>query len=389
LQTNTRYDPNRVFEMNDGRLYYAVESTLIHAKDGYATPILYEQGKVKPETTAKLVHFGNAWEPDEIYQKGKLTKRQKRMFMRLNSGLSCGIAKKERLIFMTLTTQYDLTAPEQKGRFMLGLNKAFTILKKRIERYLQRRIYIKYCKKHHYTPFKTGWRSKEIITYPNIWKKCIFKMKYFKVKTKEGGGVLHVVFRKGYDVPKLPQQWVSKQWQEIWHGSWNVDMRQIEYSDAVKTSFYIIRGYVQNQPVIRMSYGQQWVYQGFKRSFIHLIEVYRYRRALEIWKKNMENDITPTKASTYQTKLRYRQAQNRTYNKRYFELTDYAPKKLIIADSSLITKYPKKCYEWLEDESTGELTIKGRLIRLPKGKICLSRPLIPKKTVQTYFEKQN
>lgn len=364
--------------MNDGRLYYARTRRGVF-KDDKGWHIKED------EPTTELVHFGNAWEPDEIYQPGTLTRRQKRMFMRLNTGLTYGIVKKERLIFMTLTTQYD-PSPKQKGRFMHGLNDVFTILKKRIERYLQRLIYIKYCKKHHYTPYKKGWRSKETISYPLLWQKCTFKMKYFKVKTKEGGGVLHIVFRKGYYVPKLSQEWVSKQWQEIWHGSWNVDMRQINYSEAVKTSFYIIRGYVQNQPVVRMSYGQQWVYQGFRRSFINLIDVYGYKRALEIWKKNAENDIMPTKAGTYQTRLRYRRKENRTYNKRFFYLEGYLPKKMEISDSSLITKYHDKCYEWLEDPITDERTVKGRLLRLPRGKICLSRPLQFQKSSQTYLQ---
>jgi hypothetical protein len=52
-----------------------------------------------------------------------------------------------------------------------------------------------------------------------------------------------------------------------------------------------------------MSYGHQWVYQGCRKSFIHIIDVYGYKRSLEIWKNNMEKDIMPTKAGTYQRKI--------------------------------------------------------------------------------------
>jgi hypothetical protein len=188
-------------------------------------------------------------------------------------------------------------------------------------------MYIKYCKKHHLTPFVKTWRSKEAVKYLQIFEKCKFKFRYFKVKTSEGAGVLHIVFRKEYNVPKLPQEWVSKEWAKIWHGSWNVNLQQIKYSDSVKTSFYIIRGYIQNQPVVRMSYGHQWVYQGFRKSFIHLIEVYGYKRAIEIWKKNLKKGILPTKARTYQRKINGRIAFDDKWHSRRYKGKPIKPKE--------------------------------------------------------------
>ena len=59
---------------------------------------------------------------------------------------------------------------------------------------------------------------------------------------------------------------------------------------------YLVGQYFAKQPVIRMSYGHQWVYQGFKKSFNHLIEVYGFKHAIKIWQKRMENNDLPTVA---------------------------------------------------------------------------------------------
>ena len=85
---------------------------------------------------------------------GRYTKKQRRAFQRLMSGLTVGKSRSERLRFMTLTS-----SPESKDR---NLNADFRTLKMRILR------------KYH------------------------FKMKYWKIRTNEGNGVLHIVFRGKY-----------------------------------------------------------------------------------------------------------------------------------------------------------------------------------------------
>lgn len=106
------------------------------------------------------------------------TKKQRRAFQRLMSGLTVGKSRRERLRFMTLTS-----SPESKG---LKLNADFKALKMRILR------------KFH------------------------FKMKYWKIRTNEGNGVLHIVFRGMY----IPQRWLSEQWADI-HKSPIVDIRSL------------------------------------------------------------------------------------------------------------------------------------------------------------------
>jgi len=81
---------------------------------------------------------------------------------------------------------------------------------------------------------------------------------------------------------------------------------QIKINSAHGLAMYLVGQYFAKQPVLRMSYGHQWVYAGFKKSFIHLIKVYGYHRALEIWQKKMQNNDLPTHALTRQTRFRWR-----------------------------------------------------------------------------------
>jgi hypothetical protein len=164
-------------------------------------------------------------------------------------------------------------------------------LKQKIERYLQKTMYIKHCKKHKLSPYELH-RTKKSVKYPNLYARFRFKFKYFKLKTKEGGGVMHIVFRKAYNVPKIPFEWLATQWGKIW-GSPRINISEIKVRDSHKLSMYLVGQYFAKQPVIRMSYGHNWVFLGFAKSFKHLIEVYGFKRAIQIWDKRMRNNDLP------------------------------------------------------------------------------------------------
>ena len=229
----------------------------------------------------------------QYYKPGGFTKKQKRNYMRLKSGMTLAVAKKERLCFLTLTTKYNKNLPQTRRKQLKELNNAFTKLKQKIERFLQKTMYIRYCKRHKLSPFELH-KSKKSIKYPQTYARFKFKFKYFKLKTDEGGGVLHIVFRKRYNVPKIPFKWLSFQWKKIWNSP-RVNISEIKIKNAHGLSKYLVGQYFAKQPVIRMSYGHHWVYPGFKKSFNHIIEVYGFKRAKEIWQKKC-------KPMTYQSK---------------------------------------------------------------------------------------
>jgi len=143
-----------------------------------------------------------------VPENGGYTKKQRRAFQRLMSGLTVGRSRRERLRFMTLTS-----SPESVGR---NLNDDFRALKMRILR-------------------KYG-----------------FKMKYWKIRTNEGNGVLHIIFRGKY----IPQKWLSEQWADI-HKSPIVDIRSLHETRKGLTEivFFLVGNYLARQSFERMSWG--------------------------------------------------------------------------------------------------------------------------------------
>ena len=78
-------------------------------------------------------------------------------------------------------------------------------------------------------------------------------------------------------IPPIPKNWLHKEWLKIW-GSWNTSINEVPINDAYRMSSYVVGKYFVDQPVIRMSYGQQWVYTGFVKGFRKVIEVYANMR---------------------------------------------------------------------------------------------------------------
>jgi hypothetical protein len=166
------------------------------------------------------------------------SKKQRRAFQRLMSGLTVGKSRRERLRFLTLTS-----SSESEGR---SLNADFRILKMRILR------------KFH------------------------FKMKYWKIRTNEGNGVLHIVIRGKY----IPQEWLSEQWADI-HKSPIVNIRSLRETRKGLTGivFYLVRNYLSKQSYERMSWGYSWVFPAFVSCWKRLIDKYGFKQALFLWNR--------------------------------------------------------------------------------------------------------
>jgi hypothetical protein len=72
-------------------------------------------------------------------------------------------------------------------------------------------------------------------------------------------------------------------------------------------SHYVVGKYFINQPIVRLSYGHEWVFSGFVKSFRKIIDVYAFmkqspdtpekhkpfKRAIEVWNKNITNGCLP------------------------------------------------------------------------------------------------
>ncbi len=182
------------------------------------------------------------------------SRRQRRAFHRCISGLLRAKGRLDRIRFMTLTSS------PQSDRTKLNYN--FNLLVKQIE-------------------YTFG-----------------FKMQYWKAKTKEGYGVLHVLFRviddklprkrkKGILISKrmrgfVPHKWLSKTWEKI-HGAKVVEIHELKGKKSERDiAYYVIGNYVSKQPLERISYSQKWVCKGFAKKWKEVLEVYE-KRAVEVW----------------------------------------------------------------------------------------------------------
>lgn len=235
-----------------------------------------------------------SYETHQFYRHGQMDKKKKARYMRVRSGMRLGAGRKERLDFLTLTTAYNKGDKDPLAKID-GLNYAFKKMKQQIEYWYQKKQYVDFCRKNKlkaYVRTEKKGRKKINPEYKDIFEAYKFKLRYFKVKTAEGGGVLHIIYRKPRHVPPIPQRWLSKQWQRIWQSS-IVDISEVDVKDQERMSMYLVGRYFVNQPVLRMSYGQQWVCLGFVKKFKHMIEVYGFKRGLQLWNKRMDRGEIP------------------------------------------------------------------------------------------------
>jgi hypothetical protein len=224
----------------------------------------------------KIPSFGSRWHNDKeavfdfnerLYMKRwTYTKKQRRAFHRCISGLLRAKGRLERIRFMTLTS-----SPQSDKE---KLNYHFNLLVKRIE-------------------YTFG-----------------FKMQYWKVKTNEGYGVLHVLFRviddklprkrkKGMLLSRrrrgfVPHSWLSKTWEKI-HGAKIVEIHELKGKKSERDiAYYVVGNYVSKQPAERMSYSHKWVCVGFAKKWKTFLEIYG-KRVVEVW----DNWLLYAKFSSY------------------------------------------------------------------------------------------
>lgn len=186
-----------------------------------------------------------------------LSKKEKRAYQRMVSGLTIANYKLGFMRFMTLTTARNVpttvTVHHKDGSTseISKLTRDFDKLKLRIQRA---------------TIEKDGFKG--------------FRFnRYFKLTTDEGYGVFHIVYWGEY----IPQAWLSSQWDEI-HSS------PIVYIEAcyggLKRNIkglvgYLLTNYLTKQPIRRMSYGWKWAWLGFCKSWQNIKKNGEIRRSAD------------------------------------------------------------------------------------------------------------
>jgi hypothetical protein len=155
--------------------------------------------------------------------------KQKRAFRRLLSGLRVGRYCHDDIRFLTLTS-----SPESGD-----LTKDFAVLVKRIRR-------------------KFG------------------KFQYCKIRTVEGFGVLHLLYRGCF----LPVEWLRKQWFAI-HRAFEIWIKPV-YSSGIAQ--YMVTQYMSNQLLfLRGSSSRLWIFRGAPKVWRYLI-----RKCFELPKPSLD-----------------------------------------------------------------------------------------------------
>lgn len=189
------------------------------------------------------------------------SKRQKRAYMRVVSGLQKFQTLKKRISFLTLTSSNESDKTQ--------LNKNFEVLRKRIERSA-----VHFHKSDYYPK---GFKD---YSYEG------FKMDYIKIRTLEGGkvksdskGVLHILAK----MPYISQFCLKANWESL-HGAYEVTVKRC-YNWSNKLGMYMISHYMTNQAHFEhISSSSTWLYSGFLQDFKKIIKEYGYRMGLSIWK---------------------------------------------------------------------------------------------------------
>ena len=179
-------------------------------------------------------------------------KKQRHGFHRVLSGVKKAIYNGERLRFLTLTNK---TWNER-------LNKDFQALKQRLRR--------------------AGYR-----------------FEYWKCRTSEGGGVLHIVCR-GSDDDFIPQSYLSEMWYQITGDSYVVDIREINIADVKNVARYVVSQHLtagQGGFYVRGSWSWGWVCKGFVRVWKDIISVHADTRGMkyciDVWDRWLMGSLMP------------------------------------------------------------------------------------------------
>jgi len=177
------------------------------------------------------------------------SKKQRHGYHRVLSGVKKGIYNNERLRLLTLTNK----------TWNNRLNRNFQALKQRIRR--------------------AGYR-----------------FEYWKCRTSEGGGVLHIVYRGDF----IPQDYISECWYEITGDSFVVDIREINYDDYKRVARYVVSQHFtagQGNLYVRSSWSWGWVCKGFVKVWKEIVCVYANSRGMkyciDVWDRWLMGSVVP------------------------------------------------------------------------------------------------
>ena len=196
-------------------------------------------------------------------------KKQKRAFQNITTGFKLANKQNEKIRFLTLTTsEIQFNNVEYDAN---KLNESVRKLKQRIQRLtilqLLKDGYLTNKNKRYYYP-DTKYNKK-------------FRYEYFRIRTNEGHGVAHIIYKGEY----IPYAWLVDNWQDI-HNSWNVDIRLIK-KDFKRQSRYIVSQYLANQETsfVRSSQSWDWITRAYRQEWYKFLDLCHSKYCYNPFKK--------------------------------------------------------------------------------------------------------
>jgi hypothetical protein len=108
---------------------------------------------------------------------------------------------------------------------------------------------------------------------------CFFE--FVKIRTLEGRGVIHVLF-KGVDIS---ESWISKQWFKI-HGAYVVRLLKCWDNQGDRLVNYLCRYLVRSSHSERLASSRNWIYPGWVRDFKKFIKTYGFKQGIKLWEQH-------------------------------------------------------------------------------------------------------
>jgi hypothetical protein len=218
-------------------------------------------------------------------------KKQKRAFHNITTGLKVADKQNVKIRFLTLTTS-DI----QKENIEYDDNKMNDSIRKFKQRAM--RITVLQLIKDGY--IKNGDIRRY---YSHMRLNQRFPYDYFRIRTNEGNGVAHILYKGEY----LPYGWIVDNWMDI-HNSWNVDIRLIKRNKQKTISRYIVSQYLSNQDTsfVRSSQSWGWITRGFRNKWFEFLDIMnskyfynplkrRYYKRNRLFNENQKSiDFSPT-----------------------------------------------------------------------------------------------
>ena len=192
---------------------------------------------------------------------GLWSKKQKRSFNAIKTGLNLARRENKNVRFLTLTTS-DIQSQEV-GYDERQLNGHHRKFKQRVQRMTPAKM------------VKDGYiKAKDLRKYyPELKPGQNLSYDYFKIQTNEGNGVIHSLFKGNY----LPYNYVVDNWNDL-HNSWDVNIKAVKNGkeSVQKVSSYVVSQYLSTQKssYVRSSQCWHWLFRGYRKAWLNHLAQY-------------------------------------------------------------------------------------------------------------------